>query len=415
MRVRKSGEVVETLVLLVVAIWCFNVGALAFFRTPRLPNKQDVGNGRRLRGRREENYRVMVRLSGFLVFCVVFVPIPALADTSPQAVELSLTVFPCVKDAALEPTLRISDIAQTFANVPIKSTWTTRTSDWQTTVTVPVGHYIVSAIYPHCTGETEQWVAIPGAARHLAITMNKSKVTTVDEDMYAGAIYGTLPSPAARVEVMEANSAIGEQTRRSAMTDGDTYQIGHLRSGDYVVRVVFGNVIASRAVHVPKDTYGPAVRADLTSADALSLVGQQASGSKFVPVPNVEKEPAVTFRLGAASANGWTTAPLIPPSDYRIYEQRIDAAVAGAFLVANQFLGNDPRIPASFRTLFRWSVAVWKNDDDIVLNLSPTDLTAWQKQPPKTPEQCYTLSGTHYVRLAINEKTWKVDESRVCP
>ena len=314
------------------------------------------------------------------------------------------------------PRLSVTGVAKTFGEVPVSTTWSASNGSWGTTFSVPPGHYIVSSGSPHCTGETEQWVALPGGIRHVVITLNKTMVATVDENMYAGAIYGYLPTAAARVEVMRADGIIGEQGRRTAMVDGDTYQIGHLRAGDYVVRVTFGDVVASKAIHVPNDSYGTTVRADLTTADALSLVRQQAEGSGFVPIATYKNEPAETFKLGAASIDGWITAPLIPPSDYRPDAQRIDSTIAGALQVAQQFLSDDPNIPSTFRTLSKWSVEVLgKNDDDVVLNLTPSDRQEWQKQPPKTPDQCVTFSGAHYVRLAINDRTWKVDEARVCP
>lgn len=141
----------------------------------------------------------MMRTCVLMTLSLLVIAPRALA--SEQTVILALRVFPCAKDSQTEPSLRVSDVARTFASVPINAKWSQKDGLWESTFEVPPGHYIVSSGSEHCTGETEQWIAMPGPLRHLVITMNKSKVVAVDEDVYAGAIYGYLPSPIAKVEV----------------------------------------------------------------------------------------------------------------------------------------------------------------------------------------------------------------------
>lgn len=331
-----------------------------------------------------------------------------------DSVTLTLRVFPCARDLQAEPALRVSDIAKSFAEIPVRARWAVNDAAWETTFNVPVGHYIVSSGSPHCSGETEQWIAIPGDLRHLAITINKTKVATVDEDMYAGAVYGYLPIGVTSVEVMQANSVIGEQTRRTATVDGNTYQIGHLPQGSYVIRLAFGNVVASRQVSIPKDVYGPEVRADFTTADAASIVQQQAAGSGFVPLPD-KQFPGETFRLGAATIGGWTTEPLTPPSDYFTGEQRISKPMAGALATTQHFLASSPLIPPTFRTFASWTIRLGGGGPVLVVRLDATDIEAWQKKIPKQVGFCNAYTGAHYVQLAIEDGTWKIAETRICP
>ena len=156
-------------------------------------------------------------------------------------------------------------------------------------------------------------MAIPGAQRHLALTINEANVRPIDGGSFYGIIYGYLPTPTATVEVMRADTLLGEQTRKSVPTDGDTYQIGSLYPGPYVVRIAFGNVVASRDVTIGRTSDTVTVRADLTIDDAARIVQEQADGSHFVHVPNSQSTDAKSFVLGAASVNGWTTKPLPPP------------------------------------------------------------------------------------------------------
>lgn len=332
-------------------------------------------------------------------------------------VRLNIEIFSCFADAATAPKLRISDIGKQFADVEINPAWTADGSVWATVVTIPEGHYIVHSGSKHCSGESEQWIAIPGDTRHLVITLNETKVFTIDEDMYAGAVYGLLPTPTARIEIMSADSVIGEQTRKSAQVDGNSYQFSHLRQGQYVLRVAFGNVVASRNVTIAADSYGNAVRADLTRKDAIRIVQTQAAGSGFVPVPNTKKEPAETFRLGKATIDGWVTDPLARPSDYSNSALRISVTATAALLEAQSFLNSDRRIPNPFKKLSAWSARIMHSGHEgyVIVQLQPADLASWLRVASKAPESCFVFLGSHYVNLAINVRTGKVDEARICP
>lgn len=65
------------------------------------------------------------------------------------------------------------------------------------------------------------------------------------------------------------------------------------------------------------------MRADFTADDLAQVVREEATGSGFVPVDKSSER----FRLGAASASGWTNAPLLPPSDYGTGVLRISPPV----------------------------------------------------------------------------------------
>lgn len=272
-------------------------------------------------------------------------------------------------------------------------------------------------------------MAIPGEQRHLAITLNKvtnlgngRTLATLDENMYAGVIYGYLPAASATVEVMSADSILGEQTRRNARVDGDTYQVGHLRSGDYIIRVVFGSVVAIKKVTVPKKPpYGAAIRADLTTADAASIVRQQSNGSGFVPAGTFKtnqgnSEPLTTFRLGSATVDGWTTDPLVPPSDYRPDELRISPAIANAIVAAGGFISKDSNLPAAFRTMDKWSLEVWTySDDEVQLNFAPADLDSWKSVASQVKDDCSFTFEAPYIRLFVDRRTWNVHALGLCP
>ncbi|MGA8534136.1 MAG: hypothetical protein WB615_08520 [Candidatus Tumulicola sp.] len=364
----------------------------------------------------------MKLLSIGIAFALAMLGQGALA--SEQTVQLQVTVFPCATDSAAAPSLRAWALQRPPAQIAETPAWERIGSVWQASLTLAPGPYMLSAESPHCSGEGEPWVAIPGAQRHLALTVNRMNVKSIDGDSLIGIIYGSLPAPAATVEVMRAGSLLGEQTRRSVPTDGDTYQIGYLHSGPYVVRITFGNVVVSRDVTIGRTLDAAAVRADLSTGDAAAIVQQQATGSRFVHVPNGQKIRAVSFELGAASADGWTTQPLAPPSDYRTDVQRINALTAGALASAQRFLADNSQIPATFKTLSAWSVDVLNNvypngrgnaNANVVIDLRPANLQAWQQRISNSRDQCLVFAGDHYVRLTIDSKTWKVNDSRICP
>ena len=196
-------------------------------------------------------------LIGYLLLILCMVLVRARAE--PGTARLSITVFDCTPHSGKAPSLFIEDIDRRFTSVPVSPRWTTGPPVWRTTVQIQAGHYIVSAGSSPCGGETEQLVALAGYTRHLAITLNRVvtragrvAMVTVDEDMYAGAVYGILPNPMSSVEMMSATSIIGEQTRRTAKIDGMVFEFDHMIPGRYVLRLDAGDVAVSREVIVPK-------------------------------------------------------------------------------------------------------------------------------------------------------------------
>ncbi len=265
------------------------------------------------------------------------------AARNADIVSVAVQVFPCDQGLAAAPTLTVENLEATFAAVPVSLYWSRTKSTWVGRFSAPAGHYLLRALSVHCSGESEQWVAIPGELRHVAITLNKPPhVANIDENMFADAVDGRLPSPASRVEVMRADSVVGEQGRRVATLDGSSYQLGNLSEGPYIVRVTFGNVVVSREVVFPPHVYGFAIEADLTPEDAQVLVQEQESGSGFVDVPNYGTTKASTFRYGRAAVSGWSTDPLLFPSDYNTGTQRLSIAVLRGLEAARNFLATTP-------------------------------------------------------------------------
>lgn len=224
---------------------------------------------------------------------------------SDQSVPLVLTVFPCAADAAAPPALRAWAMKRLMPEVHLSPVWERTGPVWQGSIAFEPGAYIFSAESPHCSSGEARWIAIPGAQRHFAVTINRVKSITLDAGTAYGSIYGYLPVPGATVEIAPAGKAGGEDPRRPVLTDGDTYQIVFLRPGPYEVRIAFGGVAVSRTVTVGRTIDTFMVRADLTADDAASIVRQQANGSRFVHHPKGQSGSTVSLELGAASAAGW--------------------------------------------------------------------------------------------------------------
>ena len=319
--------------------------------------------------------------------------------------------------------LAYRDIDKIFAADSITSHWSFEKPVWTTTISVPAGHYIFEAHTKHCTGETEQLVAIPGRTRHVTLTLDERQeanakrfMIRLDEDMYASAVYGLLPDIAARAELMSADSLIGEQTRQTGKTDDGIYEFDHLRSGRYVLRITYGDIVASREVVIPPNEYGVTIRADLSPEIATQIVQEQAGGSGFVPLRVYNGPPLQTFRRGNASVDGWVTEPLIRPADYSLETQRISTPVLAALAATGRFLGTDSRIPKQFRSLSEWSVQIQAQGTEVIhVDLFPSDSAAWLKQVPKTQDVCISGIGGGDVILRLDNQTYKVIGAYVCP
>ena len=234
---------------------------------------------------------------------------------SDQGVSLLLTVFPCANDSAAPPALRAWAMKKLAPEVPVVPAWEHAGATWQGTMTLEAGAYIFTADSPHCSSGEARWIAIPGAQRHFAITLNKVKSMTLDAGTAYGSVSGFLPAPAATVEVFRAGETGQKQLCGPVPTDGNTYQLVFLRPGRYVVRIAFGDVAVNRTLTIGRTIETLTVRADLTADDAASIVRQQAAGSHFVYAVDGEHVRHTTLQLGAATANGWTTASPSPPSE----------------------------------------------------------------------------------------------------
>jgi hypothetical protein len=369
--------------------------------------------------------RLKLRRAGTLVGCVLlgFLEFGAQGKSQTPGAQVAITVFECTHNAADAPELSIDDISKTVESVRLSPQWVFNAPVWETTISIPSGHYIFHTRTKHCSGESEQLVAVQGLARHLTMTLDERhkearprqiQSVRVDEDMYASAVYGVLPSPMVRAEIMSVDSVLGEQTRDPAKIDGTVYEVDHLRAGRYILRISFGEIVVSREVLIPPNIYGSVVRADLTAEDAGRIVALQAAGSGFVPVSNYMKEQVVTFQRGPAVVDGWTNQ-LIPPSDYNTFTQRLSVPVLYALDVTQRFISSDQDIPATFRNLADWSARVTHGDPEIVINLLPTDVTSWITEGPQKPKNCYIPQWKHYLAIVVNDQTWAVDQVVICP
>jgi len=88
------------------------------------------------------------------------------------------------------------------------------------------------------------------------------------------------------------------------------------------------------------------------------IINKQAAGRAFVNVPSFSKEQAQTFSLGAARVDGWVTDPLISPSDYEIWEQRLTPVAGHAIAVAQGYLTHDPSIAKALNPQPQWSLRI---------------------------------------------------------
>ncbi len=323
-------------------------------------------------------------------------------------VDLEIAIVSCRPDASTRPTIRIADIDKTFATVQAPIKWSNTADVWTGTTSIPEGHYIVEAGTEHCSGRNAQWVAIPGSRRHVTITLNEIKVVSVDEDMYANAVFGRLPLPGAYVEVMRADSLLGEQTRRPLPIDGDSFQIGHLEPGNYIVLITFGGVRAAKTFTIPRQKYGATIDVSMTADTAAQLVRAEQVGSGFVKHPwdvNDGYGYHETFRLGAAEVDGWNTM-LSPPADYSPAEQRISRHVVRAIEAARVFLSGYNSVPTAFRSLDAWNVGVFERPDGMVVRLTARDGDGWGKSvraigKKMCPDSNPPLSERHQLRLFV--------------
>jgi hypothetical protein len=347
-----------------------------------------------------------------LLFLSTMSPIRA---TAASTVRTAVEVFVCSTDREDVPAL--SMYAAGSGNLKMQAPrWSFDGYAWRTSVDVPQGNYIVSARSKRCNGLSGQWYAQPGAVRHVTLTLNEGgRVANIDGSTYAGVVYGSLPSQTAQVELMSADSPIGEQTRRQASIDGASYQEGNLPRGRYVLRMSVGSVIVSREITLPSSN--AVLRVDFTPADAAEIIRQQARGSAFVRVSDSTGTPSQTYRLGSAEVDGWVSDPLLAPSDYNTRELRISSQVLGALAATQRFLIKDSVIPDAFKDLTHWSARISNGSNNrILIGLRPNDPAAWAKGSPPLEGHCTTGVGLANILLNFDVASGEiVGTPTICP
>jgi hypothetical protein len=224
-----------------------------------------------------------------------------------STVQADVEVFVCSTDRQDAPVLSMYPAGSgVLKKLPLAPDWSFSDHAWRTSLDVPAGSYVVSARSKQCAGQFANWYAQPGAVRHVAFTLNQpSSIANIDGDRNAGVVYGSLPSQTAQVELLPADAALREQTRRQVSIDGTSYQVTNLARGRYTLRVLFGSVIVRREIMLPSSH--AIVRADFTAADAAEIVRQQANGSAFVQVSGGAGTASRALRLGNATIDGWTS------------------------------------------------------------------------------------------------------------
>lgn len=96
----------------------------------------------------------------------------ARAQADIKLAQITIGVFDCKSNSA-PPRLLVVDIDRKFAGASVSPRWLAGPSSWQTIVSIPAGHYIISAHSDPCESETEQLLALPGMMRHVTLTLNK--------------------------------------------------------------------------------------------------------------------------------------------------------------------------------------------------------------------------------------------------
>jgi hypothetical protein len=359
-------------------------------------------------GREKMIAAITTRSFGAVVIAVAVLFLPSLSPIQAIAaptVRAAVEVFVCSNDREDVPMLSMYAAGSGNLKMQAAPRWSFSGNAWRTSVDVPQGNYVVSARSKRCSGLGTQWYALSGATRHVTLTLNEGgAVANIDGNRYAGVVYGSLPSQTAQVEVMPADSVIGEQRRSQGSIDGDMYQQAGLSRGRYILRISVGSVIVSRQITLASSK--AVVRADFTPADAAEIIRQQARGSGFIQVSDSSAAGSQTYRLGNGEVDGWITNPLIPPSDYNIRELRLNANILAALTAAQQFLIKENQIPIGFKNLTAWNARILNGDNDcIVVGLLPNDATAWEKAAPPTEGHCVTGAGMANVLLTFDIAT----------
>ena len=350
-----------------------------------------------------------------LLLSIEMSPIQANASST---VRVAVEVFVCSSDREDVPVLSMYAARSGNVKMQVAPRWSFNGDAWRTSVDVPQGNYVISARSKRCNGLSTQWYALPGAVRHITLTLNEEgRVGNIGGNYYAGVVYGSLPSQTTKVEVMSVDGAIGEQTRLQASVDGETYQEGYLPRGRYVLRASLGSVIVSREITLASGN--AVVRADFTPADAAEIIRQQARGSRFTRVTDSTGASIQSYRLGSSEIDGWISDPLIPPSDYDTREQRISSEGLAALSAAERFLIKESAIPAAFKNLNAWNASISNsgtNNSHILIGLRPNDPAQWAKQSPAA--QGYCISGIRMANVILEFDVTKaaiVGTPTICP
>jgi len=344
-----------------------------------------------------------------------------LAAAAPAPVKVNIAVLPCAQDAAAKPDLYLSDIDRRFARLQIHPDWHEAGGVWATRVDVPRAHYIVDASSQHCSGASQQWVALPGGERHVLLALNESKILTTDENMYAAAVYGHIPMPEMSVELLPADSVLGDSGRRSGTIDGDTYQFGHVVPGRYYVVMGFGAVRAARMITVPTKPYGATVEVSMEKSTALGLSQAESAGSRFHEYSDPKFGPYSMFELGPSSDDGWIANPLPAVAGYPVWGKQLSSAVVRSVEIARKLVVNDEALPPELRKIEAYEISVAAyggNGRPLFLRLIPRDEDLWARSVTLMGSPCAesrTGIAIHGMGMSIDLAHDSATVITICP
>lgn len=293
--------------------------------------------------------------------------------------------------------------------------WTRRNGAFVATVVIPEGHYLLHARYRShkCTAEALQFVALSGHQRHLLVTFAKGDVFTIDQNMFAGAIYGTLPSEDAAVEVMLPNSPVADETRRAGLVDGRFFEVDGLHNGPYLLHLRIGHQNLTRIVYFSSARYGHSERVDLRLATLEAVVAASAAKSRFV-----ERGGITRYETPSIALDGWQLAPTPFPADYVSGQLRISRDVAAAFEAAQRWLASSANeIYPDYAKLSAWHTTV-SGSETVMMVALQANTAAWplpRDRRQKPAVTCALPENRHSVRLTLDRTSWSVLEAFRCP
>lgn len=348
----------------------------------------------------------------FAIALAIIFALTATASRAAGQATVEVLVVPCASLIDTAPTLTIRTTE--FKTVKAVPRWTKRNGAFVATVVIPEGHYILRARYRRhsCTAGALQFVALAGFPRHLLVTFAKGDVFTIDENMHAGAIYGTLPSADASVEVIVPDSPVADETRRAGSVDGRFFEVAGLHGGQYLLRLRIGHHVVTRVVALSGAGYGRSVRVDLRLDTMEALVRASAAESRFV-----ERDGITKYETPAIAIDGWQFSPTPFPADYVVGHLRISRDVFEALEAAQRWLASSAAgVYPDYAKLSAWHMSVSGSAAVMVVTLQ-ADNAPW---PPTDPRQkgavsCSLPEHLHSVNLTFDRTSWNVLETFRCP